>query len=94
MVNPAALSQTVPLSDVELERLLATHSSAAFLPAACEAWLRRAYERADTAATRRLVTDVLDDVRAIGHIDDELTDVVIGALASIETALELECQEA
>lgn len=92
-MNPIVLSETVPLSELELDRLLATRSSAALLPAACEAWLRRAYERADTAATRRLVADVLDDVRAIGEIDDELTELVIGALASVEAALEHECQE-
>lgn len=93
VANSADLSESVPLADLDLERLLATRSSAALLPAACEAWLHRAYSRADSAATRRLVADVLDDVRAIGDIDDELTDLVIGALASVEAALDLECQE-
>lgn len=91
MVNPIVLSQTVPLRDVDVERLLATRMTPTLLPAHCETWLREAYLRAQTAATRRLVADVLDDVRAIGEIDDELTDMIIGALASVEAALDVEC---
>lgn len=54
-------------------------------------WLECAFERAATASTRRLIEDVLDDIATIGPIDDELNSLVIGALASIESALE--CDE-
>lgn len=54
-------------------------------------WLECAFERAATASTRRLIEDVLDDISVIGPIDDELQELVIGALASVESALE--CDE-
>lgn len=54
-------------------------------------WLECAFERATTASTRRLIEDVLNDISLIGPIDDELDDLVIGALASVESALE--CDE-
>ncbi len=53
-------------------------------------WLECAFERASTASTRRLIEDVLDDIASIGPIDDELTEMVVGALASVEAALECE----
>ncbi len=58
---------------------------------AYQLWLECAFERATTASTRRLIEDVLDDISLIGPIDDELDDLVIGALASVESALE--CDE-
>ena len=58
---------------------------------AYQIWLECSFERATTAATRRLIEDVLDDISVIGPIDDELTELVIGALASVESALE--CDE-
>lgn len=58
---------------------------------AYQIWLECAFERATTASTRRLIEDVLDDISAIGPIDDELDALVIGALASVESALE--CDE-
>jgi len=54
-------------------------------------WLECAFERATTASTRRLIEDVLDDISLIGPIDDELDVLVVGALASVESALE--CDE-
>lgn len=51
-------------------------------------WLECAFERATTAATRRLIEDVLDDISMIGPVDSELDALVIGALASVESALE------
>jgi hypothetical protein len=51
-------------------------------------WLECAFERATTAATRRLIEDVLDDISMIGPIDGELDDLVVSALASVEFALE------
>lgn len=58
---------------------------------ACRIWLECAFERATTASTRRLIEDVLGDIDLIGPVDDELDELVIGALASVETALE--CDE-
>ncbi len=53
-------------------------------------WLEDAMERAETAQTRRLIADVLGDVRALGPIDDDLVELVIGALASVDAALDLD----
>jgi len=61
------------------------------LTRAYQVWLECAFERATTASTRRLIEDVLDDISLIGPIDEELDDLVIGALASVESALE--CDE-
>ncbi len=58
---------------------------------AVHVWLECAFERATTASTRRLIEDVLDDISVMGTIDDELEALVIGALASVESALE--CDE-
>lgn len=58
---------------------------------AYQVWLECAFERATTASTRRLIADVLDDINLIGPIDDELDELVIGALASVESAIE--CDE-
>jgi hypothetical protein len=57
----------------------------------CQVWLECAFERATTASTRRLIEDVIDDISLIGPIDDELAELVIGALGSVESALE--CDE-
>ncbi len=59
------------------------HSTRAY-----QVWLECAFERATTASTRRLIEDVLDDISLIGPIDDELDDIVVGALASVESALQ------
>ena len=58
---------------------------------AYQVWLECAFERATTASTRRLIEDVIDDISLIGPIDAELDELVIGALASVESALE--CDE-
>jgi len=56
-----------------------------------QVWLECAFERATTASTRRLIEDVIDDISLVGPIDDELNELVLGALASVESALE--CDE-
>jgi hypothetical protein len=58
---------------------------------AYQVWLECALERATTASTRRLIGDVLEDISVMGPIDEELESLVIGALASVECALE--CDE-
>lgn len=59
---------------------------------AYQIWLECAYERATTASTRRLISDVMDDISLVGPIDDELDELIIGALASVESALEIDEQ--
>lgn len=59
-------------------------------PAPVVEWLERALERAETAQTRRLINDVLGDVRALGPIDDDLVELVVGALASVDAAMDLD----
>jgi len=77
------LAEHAPTIDINGESGCATR--------AYQIWLECAFERATSASTRRLIEDVLDDISSIGPIDDELTDLVIGALASVESALE--CDE-
>lgn len=60
----------------------------------CIDWLLDLYQSTDIGQLRALVSDVLDDVRAVsadglGFAELDLDDVVLGALASVETAFEL-----
>ncbi len=60
----------------------------------CIDWLLDLYQSTTHAVLRELVSDVLDDLRAvgcegIGFAALDLDDVVLGALASIETAFEI-----
>lgn len=83
--------RTAPLSSICLAELLTKVEPVPEIAmTSYEQWLHAAMHRAETAATRRLVSDVLEDVRLIGAIDDELSELIIGALGSIEIALELE----
>ncbi|MEZ5225268.1 MAG: hypothetical protein R2710_00945 [Acidimicrobiales bacterium] len=60
----------------------------------CIDWLLDLYQSTEHPALRELVADMLDDLRAVsaeglGFADLDLDDVVLGALASIETAFEI-----
>lgn len=60
----------------------------------CIDWLLDLYQSTEISQLRDLVSDVLDDVRAVsaeglGFAELDLDDVVLGALASVETAFEL-----
>lgn len=59
----------------------------------CIDWLLDLYQSTDIDQLRALVSDVLDDLRAVsaeglGFAELDLDDVVLGALASVETAFE------
>lgn len=56
---------------------------------ACNRWLERAYDSTPDLAIRRLIDDVLDDLWSLGSTDGELSELVIGALGSVQAALEL-----
>lgn len=60
----------------------------------CIDWLLDLYQSTDHPVLRALVADTLDDLRAVGvdglgFAELDLDDVVLGALASIETAFEI-----
>ncbi len=53
-------------------------------------WLETAMVQTESAQTRRLIEDVLGDVRSLGSIDSELVELVLGALVSVDVVLEIE----
>ncbi len=55
----------------------------------CVDWLLDLYHLTDDADLRVLITEVLDDLRAIGPVAGDFEDVVLGALASVEIAFEV-----
>jgi hypothetical protein len=58
----------------------------------CVDWLLDLYQSTDDTGLRALIADVLDDLRQLGPIEDELEDVVLGALVSIEVAFEVRAE--
>ncbi len=84
-----------------------THSSEAFWGAAideesasflsfdrCVDWLLDLYRQTDDQDLQLLIGEVIDDLRALGPIDGEFEDIVLGALASVETAFEVKAMAA
>lgn len=55
----------------------------------CVDWLLTMHEATDDAGVQMLIVDVLADLRALGSIDADFEDVVLGALASIDVAFEI-----
>lgn len=55
----------------------------------CHAWLRQAHNAASDEAFRRLVADVMGDLEDLGSMDGELVNLVLGALGSVQSALEV-----
>ncbi len=59
----------------------------------CHDWLRDARSRTADGVVHRLIDDVADELRLMGafagDLADEMTDLVVGALASVEAALEV-----
>lgn len=55
----------------------------------CVDWLLDLYQVTADTQLRQLISDVLEDLRAIGPVDDEFEDVVLGTLASVEAAFEI-----
>lgn len=56
----------------------------------CHQWLEEAYESTTDHGIRRLIEDVMDDLWALGSVEGELGDLVIGALESVAAAMEVE----
>ncbi|MEZ5342826.1 MAG: hypothetical protein R2706_15710 [Acidimicrobiales bacterium] len=54
----------------------------------CVRWLRSVQGNA-SVATARLIDDVIEDLYAIGGIDDDMVELVLGAVGSVQTAIEL-----
>jgi len=55
----------------------------------CVDWLLDLHQETHSAQLRTLISEVLDDLRALGPIEGEFEDVVLGALASVEAAFEI-----
>ncbi len=55
----------------------------------CVDWLLDLYHVTSDPQLRCLITEVLDDLRAIGPVTGDFEDVVLGALASVEAAFEI-----
>lgn len=47
------------------------------------------YQDTTSSQLRTLISEVLDDLRELGPVEGEFEDVVLGALASVETAFEM-----
>lgn len=54
----------------------------------CVAWLRSVQHGADVASSR-LIDDVIEDLYAIGGVDEDMVELVLGAVGSVASALEL-----
>lgn len=55
----------------------------------CTDWLLDLHQSTADEGIRRLIADVLEDLRMLGPVDGEFEDVVLGALASVEIAFEM-----
>lgn len=55
----------------------------------CVDWLLDLYQVTEDRQLRGLIADVLEDLRAIGPVEGEFEDVVLGALASVEAAFDV-----
>ncbi len=55
----------------------------------CTDWLLDLFQTTQDAQLRALITEVLDDLRALGPVEGEFEDIVLGALASVEVAFEI-----
>lgn len=55
----------------------------------CTDWLLDLHQSTKDEGIRRLIADVLEDLRMLGPVDGEFEDVVLGALASVEIAFEM-----
>ena len=71
------------------------HDEAAFLSFdRCVDWLLGLHASTDDEDLRLLVSDVISDLRDLGPIEGEFEDLVLGALASVETAFEIKAMQA
>ncbi len=56
----------------------------------CVDWLLDLHQSCADEVIRTLITDVLDDLRQLGPFEGAFEDVVLGALASIESAIDVQ----
>lgn len=80
--KPAALdvnkSFTIDLTDREISLEI------------CARWLRTALDASTDDSFRRLISDVIQDLDALGSVEGELRSLVIGALGSVQSAMEIQ----
>lgn len=80
--KPAALdvnnSFTIDLTDREISLEI------------CTRWLETALETSTDDSFRRLISDVIEDLHALGSVEGELRSLVIGALGSVQSAMEIQ----
>ncbi len=55
----------------------------------CVDWLLDLYQDTTNTQLRHLISEVLEDLRALGPVEGEFEDIVLGALASVEAAFEM-----
>ena len=55
----------------------------------CHRWLEEAYASTDRPDVRRLIDEVMDELWALGSVDGELGELVLGALESVSAAVEI-----
>ncbi len=55
----------------------------------CVDWLLTMHDSTNDPALRRLAIDVLSELRELGPVEGEFEEIVLGALASVESAFEL-----
>lgn len=58
-------------------------------PRRCEQWLSEMRRRTTDHGVHRLIDDVRSELALLGELAVDLSDVVVGALASVEAAVEL-----
>ena len=55
----------------------------------CVDWLLSLYADTSDRELKTMIVEVLGELRAIGPVDGAFEDVVLGALASVESAFEI-----
>ena len=58
----------------------------------CHRWLERMQESTTDQGVRLLIDDVRDDLWAVGSVEGELGDLVLGALASVAAAVDVSAE--
>ncbi len=63
----------------------------------CQRWLQNAHDSATDESFRRLISDVMGNLHDLGPnhdgaMDHELESLVLGALGSVQSAMELQAQ--
>ncbi len=56
----------------------------------CQRWLQNALNSTTDESFRRLISDVMGDLSDLGSVEGELESLVIGALGSVQSAMEVQ----